>query len=29
MARIDERGPGAPALERLLDLHAMIAATIR
>ena len=29
MARIDERGPGAPTLERLLELHALVAAPIR
>jgi methionine synthase II (cobalamin-independent) len=29
MARIDERGPGAPSLERLLELHAAVAAPIR
>jgi methionine synthase II (cobalamin-independent) len=29
MARIDERGPGAPSLERLLELHAATAAPIR
>jgi hypothetical protein len=29
MARIDERGPGAPSLERLLELHAEIAAPVR
>jgi hypothetical protein len=29
MARIDERGPGGPSLERLLELHAMVAAPIR
>jgi len=29
MARIDERGPGAPSLERLLELHAKSAAPIR
>lgn len=29
MARIDERGPGAPTLERLLELHTTIAAPIR
>jgi methionine synthase II (cobalamin-independent) len=29
MARIDERGPGGPTLERLLELHAMTAAPIR
>jgi hypothetical protein len=29
MARIDERGPGAPSLERLLELHAEVAAPIR
>jgi hypothetical protein len=29
LARIDERGPGAPTLERLLELHAMIAAPVR
>jgi hypothetical protein len=29
MARIDERGPGAPSLEDLLRLHAAIAAPIR
>lgn len=29
MARIDERGPGAPSLERLLELHATCAAPIR
>jgi hypothetical protein len=29
MARIDERGPGSPSLERLLELHAMCASPIR
>lgn len=29
MARIDERGPGRPSLERLLELHAENAAPIR
>ena len=29
MARIDERGPGSPSLERLLELHASTAAPIR
>jgi hypothetical protein len=29
MARIDERGPGSPSLERLLELHAMYASPIR
>jgi len=29
MARIDERGPGSPSLERLLELHAQTAAPIR
>lgn len=29
MARIDERGPGGPTLERLLELHAESAAPIR
>jgi hypothetical protein len=29
MARIDERGPGAPTLEHLLDLHARRAAPVR
>jgi methionine synthase II (cobalamin-independent) len=29
MARIDERGPGAPSLERLLELHAKSAAPLR
>jgi len=29
MARIDERGPGGPSLERLLELHALNAAPIR
>lgn len=29
MARIDERGPGRPSLEQLLELHARIAAPIR
>jgi methionine synthase II (cobalamin-independent) len=29
MARIDERGPGSPSLERLLELHARVAAPIR
>lgn len=29
MARIDERGPGGPSLERLLDLHAACAAPVR
>jgi hypothetical protein len=29
MARIDERGPGASSLERLLHLHARNAAAIR
>ncbi len=29
MARIDERGPGAPSLEQLLELHASFAAPIR
>jgi hypothetical protein len=29
MARIDERGPGGPSLERLLQLHAESSAPIR
>jgi hypothetical protein len=29
MARIDERGPGGPSLERLLELHAACAAPVR
>jgi hypothetical protein len=29
MARIDERGPGGPTLQRLLELHAMNAVPIR
>ncbi len=29
MARIDERGPGRPSLEQLLELHARFAAPIR
>jgi hypothetical protein len=29
MARIDERGPGRPSLEQLLELHASTAAPIR
>jgi methionine synthase II (cobalamin-independent) len=29
MARIDERGPGGPSLERLLELHADVAAPVR
>jgi hypothetical protein len=29
LARIDERGPQAPTLERLLELHAAVAAPIR
>ena len=29
MARITERGPGGPSLERLLELHAEVAAPIR
>jgi hypothetical protein len=29
MARIDERGPGRPSLERLLELHALCASPIR
>jgi hypothetical protein len=29
MARIDQRGPGKPSLERLLELHAAVAAPIR
>ena len=29
MARIDERGPGRPSLEQLLELHARCAAPIR
>jgi hypothetical protein len=29
MARIDERGPGGPSLERLLELHAQNAAPLR
>jgi hypothetical protein len=29
MARIDERGPGGPSLERLLELHAEVAAPVR
>lgn len=29
MARIDERGPSSPSLERLLELHAMCASPIR
>jgi hypothetical protein len=29
MARIDERGPGAPSLERLLELHARWAEPVR
>lgn len=29
MARIDERGPGGPSLERLLELHAESAAPLR
>ena len=29
MARIDERGPGGPTLERLLKLHAEVAAPVR
>jgi hypothetical protein len=29
MARIDERGPGGPTLERLLALHAEVAAPVR
>ncbi len=29
MARIDERGPDSPTLERLLELHALVAAPIR
>jgi methionine synthase II (cobalamin-independent) len=29
MARIDERGPGSPSLERLLELHAMCSSPIR
>ncbi len=29
MARIDERGPGSPSLERLLELHARSAARVR
>ena len=29
MARIDERGPDPPSLERLLELHAMFASPIR
>jgi methionine synthase II (cobalamin-independent) len=29
MARIDERGPGGPSLEQLLELHARTAAPIR
>jgi hypothetical protein len=29
MARIDERGPGGPSLERLLELHAKSAAPLR
>jgi len=29
MARIDERGPGGPTLERLLTLHAEVAAPVR
>jgi hypothetical protein len=29
MARIDERGPGGPSLERLLELHAACAAPLR
>lgn len=29
MARISERGPGGPSLERLLELHAEVAAPIR
>lgn len=29
MGRIDERGPGGPSLERLLELHAKVAAPIR
>jgi methionine synthase II (cobalamin-independent) len=29
MARIDERGPGAPSLEQLLSLHAEVAAPVR
>jgi hypothetical protein len=29
MARIDERGPGGPTLERLLELHAEVAAPVR
>jgi hypothetical protein len=29
MARIDERGPGAPSLDQLLSLHAEVAAPVR
>jgi methionine synthase II (cobalamin-independent) len=29
MARIDERGPGGPSLERLLEMHAEVAAPVR
>lgn len=29
MARIDERGPGSPSLERLLELHAINSTPIR
>jgi methionine synthase II (cobalamin-independent) len=29
MARIDERGPGRPSLERLLEMHAEVAAPVR
>jgi len=29
MARIDERGPGSPSLERLLQLHAQTASPLR
>lgn len=29
MARIDERGPDGPSLERLLELHAAVAAPVR
>ena len=29
MARIDERGPGGPSLERLLELHVEVAAPVR
>jgi hypothetical protein len=29
MARIDERGSGRPSLERLLEMHAHVAAPVR